>query len=136
MDKKKKIAMAAGSVLLALLVFYGLFWYLIPWRSYRKYEAVMPRDIEVEIRYPTILSLRGRIRMFVNEYSALELVPGVFGGVDHYAIFAGMTQDYRIPVDAELIPLHSINEECEILLDESRAYMREYLRWAEENWGF
>ena len=50
-------------------------------------------------------------------------------------IFAGMTEEYRIPVDRELIPLERTNEECEILLDESRSHMLEYLAWAEENWN-
>jgi|GEM_PF-1860485 len=136
MDRNKKRMLYAAGVLLALVVAYGLFWYLVPWRSYKGYEAAMSREIDTEIEYPTIFGLRGHIRMFVNDYSALEIVPGVFGGADLYVLFAGMSEDYRIPVDRELIPLDTINEECEILLDQSRGYMLEYLAWAEENWGF
>jgi len=136
MEKNKKRMFCAAGVLLALVLAYGLFWYLVPCRSYKGYEAAMPEKIETEIQYPTVFGLRGRIRMFVNAYSALEIVPGVFGGADLYAVFAGMAEDYRIAVDRHLIPLDVINEECEILLDQSRDYMLEYLAWAEENWGF
>lgn len=135
MEKKKKIALMALGAVLIIALTHVLFWYLVPYRSYQEYEASMPAEIETEIRYPTVFSLRGRIRMFVNDYSALEMVPGVFGGADLYVVFAGMTEEYRIPVDRELIPLERTNEECEILLDESRSHMLEYLAWAEENWN-
>lgn len=133
-EKKKKLILYSAVGLLAVLLFCGTLWYMVPYRSYQAYEAAMPAEIDTEITYPTVFRWRGRIRMFVNAYSALEIVPGVFGGSELYAVFAGMSEDYRIPVDGDLIPLGVINEECEILLDESRETMKEYLAWALDNW--
>ena len=134
--KNQSLPIRIAAALLAALVLYTVLWFLIPFRTYRGYEAAMPADIDTEIQYPHLFTWKGSIRMFVNAYSALEIVPGVFGGYDLYAVFAGMSRDYRIALDGEMIPLEPINEECEILLDECRSHLQEYLNRAEDIWAF
>ena len=114
MNRKKIITAAVvAAILLAL-------WLCLPFRAYLSYKEGAERlSYDAEVDFPGVFS-PGEIRIFTSDYAAVALVPSLSGNAEIYALFSGMTRDYRIALDSELIPYEAINEECEILLDEQR----------------
>ena len=121
----------------ALLLLYTALWAILPRRQYAQYCAALPAGADhIEIETPGFFSFHGVIRMYASDYAALEIRPRLLSGTSVYVLFAGLQQEYCIPVDRELIPLEATNEECEILLDENRPVLLEYLAQAGQLWGF
>ena len=121
----------------ALLLLYTALWVILPRRQYAQYCAALPADADhIEIETPGFFSFHGVIRMYASDYAALEIRPWLLSGTSVYVLFAGLQQEYCIPVDRELIPHEATNEECEILLDENRPVLLEYLAQAGQLWGF
>jgi len=129
MNRKKIITAAVvAAILLAL-------WLCLPFRAYLSYkEGAEQLSYDAEVDFPGVFS-PGEIRIFTSDYAAVVLEPSLSGNAEIYALFSGMTKDYRIALDSELIPYEAINEECEILLDEQREDMLAALSEAKAVFG-
>lgn len=116
---RKKIILAAAALAVIMLVF----WLCLPFRTYLSYkEGTEQLSYYTEVDFPGVFS-PGEIRIFTSDYAAVVLEASLSGNAEIYALFSGVTRDYRIALDSELIPYEAVNEECEILLDEQREDM-------------
>ncbi|MBQ5813237.1 MAG: hypothetical protein IIW34_03715 [Clostridia bacterium] len=116
---RQMIILTAAALTVAMLAF----WLGLPFRAYMSYkEGAEQLSYDAEVDFPGVFS-PGEIRIFTSDYAAVVLEPSLSGNAEIYALFSGMTRDYRIALDNELIPYEAVNEECEILLDEQREDM-------------
>ncbi|MBQ5814334.1 MAG: hypothetical protein IIW34_09315 [Clostridia bacterium] len=116
---RKKIILAAAALAVIMLVF----WLCLPFRAYLSYKGGAEQlSYNAEVDFSGVFS-PGEIRIFTSDYAAVVLEPSLSGNAEIYALFSGVTRDYRIALDSELIPYEAVNEECEILLDEQREDM-------------
>ncbi|MEA4920274.1 MAG: hypothetical protein VB078_05085 [Clostridiaceae bacterium] len=131
MTKKKKYAVLA----MALLLCYVAVWFALPYRRYRSYTQKSNPDYQTEVYFPNFFSFKGKIVMVESDYASLVIEPGVFSGSRLFISLKGVTKEYLIETDSELIPLAPVNEETEILLDQSRERLLDMLKWAESAFG-
>lgn len=131
MTKKKKYAVLA----MLLLLCYVAVWFVVPYRRYRSYTQKINPDYKTEVYLPKFFSFKGKIVMTESDYASLVIKPGAFSGSRLFISLKGVTKEYLIETDRELIPLAPVNEETEILLDQSRERLLDMLKWAESSWS-
>lgn len=120
---------------MVLLLCYVAVWFAVPYRRYKAYTQKINPDYQTEVYFPKFFSFKGKIVMAESDYASLVIKPGAFSGSRLFISLKGVTKDYLIEADRELIPYAPVNEEAEILLDQSRARLLDMLKWAESSWG-
>lgn len=129
MNKKRAIVLLGAVAAVYLAV-----WLIVPVSRYSRYrEAAAASGFESHVDSPGLFSFTGEIELRKSAYAALVVQPGLFSEARFYLTLEGVGKSYHIEVDRELIPLRPVNEETELLLDESRDELLEMLSWVEEN---